>query len=187
MNPRSLSPLVAALTLALVALAGPASALGAPAGCADADTLPGPAASEASLSSATVCLINRERTSRGLRELRTNRRLSRAAVAHNEDMIKQGYFEHVSPTGKDVVDRLRSTGYLLGRVKTWLVGENLAWGIGTLSTPREIVTSWMNSPGHRRNMLNRRFREIGIGVVFSVPNDHATFAATYTTTFGYKR
>lgn len=187
MNPRSLPPLVAAFTLALVALAaGPASALGAPAGCADADTLPGPAASEASLSSATVCLVNGERTSRGMRELRTNRRLSRAAVAHNQDMIKQGYFEHVSPTGKDVVDRLRSTGYL-GRVRNWLVGENLAWGIGGLSTPREIVTSWMNSPGHRRNMLNRRFREIGIGVVFSIPNDSAPFAATYTTTFGYKR
>jgi len=186
MHLRSLSALVAAFTLALVALVGPASALGAPAGCSDADTLPGPGATEAALSSATVCLINGERTSRGMRELRVNRRLSRAAVAHNRDMIKQGYFEHVSPTGENVVNRLLSTGYL-GRVRNWLVGENIAWGIGTLSTPRQIVNSWMNSPGHRRNMLNRRFREIGIGVLFSVPNEHATFAATYTTTFGYKR
>lgn len=185
MRSRSVPALAVACTLALLALVAPASAAAAPAACPNAGALPG-GVSEAVLSKATVCLVNRERTRRGMRALRVNRRLSRAAVAHTRDMISKRYFEHVSATGKDVVDRLLSTGYL-GRVRNWLVGENLAWGIGTRSTPEQIVVSWVNSPGHRRNMLNRRFREIGIGVVFSAPGRDASVAATYTTTFGYRK
>ncbi len=101
-------------------------------------------------------------------------------------MINQRYFEHVSKSGLDVVDRLTSNGYL-GRVKTWLVGENLAWGTGSRSTPREAMVGWMNSPGHARNLLNTRFREVGIGVVFRSPNHSSPVAATYTTTFGTRR
>jgi len=182
---RSAPTLLLAIALALVALAAPASALAASAGCASADALPG-VTSEAALSKATVCLINRERARRGTRGLRTNRRLTRAAASHTRDMIQKRYFEHVSQTGRDVVDRLLSSGYL-GRVRKWVVGENLAWGIGTRSTPREILASWMSSPGHRQNILNRRFREIGIGVVFSAPTRKADVAATYTTTFGARK
>ena len=183
MRSRSLTALAVAFALATLALTAPTSALAA--GCANADVLPGEG-SEATLAKATVCLVNRERTRRHMRALRVNRRLSRAAVVHTQDMIERHYFEHVSLAGRDVVDRLLSTGYL-GKVRTWLVGENLAWGRGTRSTPRQIVTSWMNSPGHRRNMLNRRFREIGIGVVFSAPDGNSRVAATYTTTFGFRR
>ena len=175
-----------ALTLALLlAVAAAPSSSHAASPCANADALPGQA-SEAVLAKATVCLVNRERKPRGMRALRTNRRLSRAAVAHTRDMISQHYFEHVAPTGQNVVDRLLASGYL-GKVRSWLVGENLAWGIGSQSSPRQIVVSWMNSPGHRKNMLNRRFREIGIGVVFSTPVRNAPTSATYTTTFGYRR
>jgi uncharacterized protein YkwD len=170
-------------SLVLAALPGAAAAQSP--GCADANTRPGNA-SEASLSKATVCLINRERKRRGLRALRVNKRLSRAALSHTRDMIQRRYFAHESGSGLDVVDRLTSSGYL-GRVRNWLVGENLAWGSGSRSTPREAVVGWMNSPGHRRNMLNRRFREIGIGVVFSAPNHTSPVAATYTTTFGTRR
>ena len=86
-----------------------------------------------------------------------------------------------------MVDRLLSTGYL-GKVRSWLVGENLAWGTERLATPRETVVAWMNSPGHRANILKRRFREIGIGVVFHTPSGSRNpVAATYTTTFGYRR
>jgi len=138
------------------------------------------------LSKATVCLLNRERTRHDMRALRVNRRLSRGALSHTLDMVNQRYFEHVSQSGQNVVDRLLSAGYL-GGVRSWLVGENLAWGTGARSTPRETVTGWMDSPSHRRNILNRRFREIGIGVVFHAPNSNAPVAATYTTTFGYRR
>ena len=174
--------LIALTALAALALAAPASA----APCANATTLPGQA-SERVLGKATVCLVNRERTRRGLRGLRTNRRLSKAAVAHTVDMVQKKYFAHVSQGGDNVVDRLLGTGYL-GRVRSWLVGENLAWGTDTLSTPRQTVINWMNSPTHRANILKARFREIGIGVVFHAPKgtDNPT-AATYTTTFGYRR
>lgn len=180
---RPLAPL-AASALAALALAGPASAASFP--CANATTKPGQA-SERVLAKATVCLVNRERTRRGMRALRENRRLSRAALAHTEDMVEKRYFQHVSKSGTDVVDRLLSTGYL-GGVRSWLVGENLAWGTNSLSTPRQTVTNWMNSPGHRANILKRRFREIGIGVVFHAPSGtREPVAATYTTTFGYRR
>ena len=65
-----------------------------------------------------------------------------------------------------------------------MIGENLAWGSGERSTPRSIVRAWMNSAGHRHNILNGRFREIGIGVVDSSPVSTANRGATYTTTFG---
>ena len=176
--------LTTSLAIVLLALAGPASAAAAP--CANATTLPGQA-SERVLSKATVCLVNKERTRRGMRALRVNRRLSQAALAHTRDMVEKRYFEHVSKAGTDVVDRLLSTGYL-GRVRSWLVGENLAWGTQSLSTPRQTVTNWMESPGHRANILKRRFREIGIGVVFHAPTRRSDrVAATYTTTFGYRR
>jgi uncharacterized protein YkwD len=174
----------ACVAAAVLALAGPAYA--APAPCANASALPGNA-SELALSKATVCLVNRERRRRGMRSLRNNRRLSQAALLHTVDMVEKRYFEHVSTAGTDVVDRLLSTGYL-GRVRSWLVGENLAWGTERLSTPHQTVVSWMQSPKHRANILNRRFREIGIGVVFHTPNgSREPVAATYTTTFGYRR
>ena len=180
---RALAALTSAV-IAVLALAVPASA--APAPCADATAMPGQA-SERLLSKATVCLLNRERTHRGMRSLRVNRRLSQAALAHTQDMVEKRYFQHVSTSGTDVVDRLLSTGYL-GRVRSWLVGENLAWGTHSLSTPRQTVTNWMDSPGHRANILKRRFREIGIGVVFHAPTRTSSrVAATYTTTFGYRR
>ena len=175
---------LAAVSLSLLVLASPAVA--APAPCANASALPGQA-SERVLAKATVCLVNRQRARRGMRALRENGRLSRAALAHTEDMVQKRYFEHVSKAGGDVVDRLLSTGYL-GQVRSWLVGENLAWGTGSVSTPRQTVANWMGSPGHRANILQRRFREIGIGVVFDAPRGGGQpVAATYTTTFGSRR
>jgi uncharacterized protein YkwD len=135
------------------------------------------------LARAAVCLINEKRAARGLRRLRINYRLSRAARRHTHDMVRNRYFDHVSKRGRDVVDRLYGTGYLGGR-SSWTVGENLAWGSGGKGTPHEIVRSWMHSPGHRQNMLSSRFREIGIGVVDQGPVRTKLPAATYTTTFG---
>jgi uncharacterized protein YkwD len=138
------------------------------------------------LARASVCLINNRRTRRGLPRLRINNRLSRAAKWHTHDMVRRSYFGHVSRRGRDVVDRLYGARYLGGRI-SWAVGENLAWGSGDRGTPRQIVRAWMNSPGHRRNMLDRRFREIGIGVIANGPVRTELPAATYTTTFGVRR
>ncbi len=138
------------------------------------------------LARAAVCLINNRRTARGLSRLRINNRLSKAAKWHTHDMVHRSYFGHVSRRGRDVVDRLYGARYLGGRI-SWAVGENLAWGSGNRGTPREIVRAWMNSPGHRQNMLDRRFREIGIGVIANGPVRTDLPAATYTTTFGVRR
>jgi len=177
--------LLMAIGLAAIALAAPVSAVATPARCAGADQQPGDA-SEAALARSTICLLNRERTRRDMRALPRNRRLSRAALSHTRDMVNRRYFAHVSKAGRDVVDRLRSTGYLRG-TRSWSVGENLAWGTGARSTPRQTVSAWMKSAGHRQNILSRRFREIGIGVVFHSPDDGSREAATYTTTFGSRR
>ncbi len=153
--------------------------------CSAADTRSGDA-SEATLGRSAVCLINKQRARRGLRKLRINARLSAAAERHTTDMVKRGYFGHTSRSGSDVVDRLKRTGYMRG-ARAWTVGENLAWGSGKRSTPREIVAAWMGSPGHRANILQRRFREIGIGVAFKAPQNTSSAAATYTTTFGARK
>jgi uncharacterized protein YkwD len=150
--------------------------------CTNTNTLAGEA-SQATLIRATVCLLNKERAERGVRTLRLDDRLSAAARSHTLDMVREHYFAHVSKSGSDMVDRLRRTGYL-SHTRSWMVGENLAWGSGGRSTPARIVDAWMHSAGHRQNILTRRFREIGVGLVFRAPTASYSTAATYTTTFG---
>jgi uncharacterized protein YkwD len=174
--------IVCALLAAPTSAAAKRGAICKPATTAATSTVPRKAPS-IRLARAAVCLINHQRRARGLRRLRLNRRLSRAARWHSHDMVKRRYFDHVSRSGKDVVDRLYRSGYLGGR-SSWTVGENLAWGTNVRGTPRQIVRAWMRSPGHRQNILNPRFREIGIGVRKGSPVGSGPPAATYTTTFG---
>ena len=143
-----------------------------PAGAADCDTL-----EEAG---AVVCEVNRVRDARGLDALRRDGKLERAGEAHARDMVRRGYFSHVTPEGETVSDRLRDAGYLGGRTP-WRVGETLAWGRRRLSTPAATVDAWMASPPHRRILLSARYREIGVGVVRGVPSGGAgtTFAAEF--------
>lgn len=178
--------LLAVLTIlcTAVALAAPAAA-SAGGSCANADAEPSQA-SRAAFERATVCLLNHKRQRYGLRRLARDRRLSRAAHSHASDMVRTRYFAHVSRRGRDVGDRLARTGYTRG-ASWWLVGENLAWGAGSLSTPRLIMSAWMKSPGHRANILRSEFREVGVAVAFGAPVSVSSRAATYTTTFGARR
>ena len=177
---RPLKVTAGAAVLSCALLAGPAA--GNAMACDNVNSRPG-SAGQAQLESATVCLLNNARQQHGLGRLRANGRLSTAAAAHSGDMVRKRYFSHTSRTGRDVVDRLRNSGYIPGAT-SWVVGENIAWGSGGRSTPRSIVSAWMNSPGHRQNILSRRFREIGIGVAFDTPTGSYSTGATYTTTFG---
>lgn len=139
------------------------------------------------IASATLCLLNIERGTRGRRPLRRNGRLAGAAAGHSRDMVRRLYFAHNSRAGATFVDRVRRTGYTSG-LRGWLVGENLAWGGGSESTPRQIVAAWMQSPPHRANILQRRFREIGIGISLGAPvRSGPRAAATYSTNFGVRR
>jgi uncharacterized protein YkwD len=156
---------------------GPASAATV---CASADG-PTARASTVALANAALCLVNQQRSSRGLKPLKANRRLAKAAVGHARDMVGDGYFSHDSADGRSFVDRIRNAGYIAPRAFPSL-GEDLAWGSGTLGTPREIVESWMESPGHRANILDRKFREAGMGVAFGDPGagmDGVTYALDF--------
>jgi uncharacterized protein YkwD len=84
-----------------------------------------------------------------------------------------------------MVQRIHAARYTSPR-SGWALGENLAWGTGSLATPRSIMKAWMDSPGHRANVVKRAYREIGIGVVTGVPSDRDS-GATYTTDFGVIR
>jgi uncharacterized protein YkwD len=135
---------------------------------------------------ATLCLINRERTLRGERPLRPNARLRRAAQAHSKSMAFADYFEHVGPSGQTPLARMRAVGYISSSHVGFEVGENIAWGTLSLSTPRAIVAAWMASPGHRANILDRHYRETGIGVSPHPLSSraHGQAGAIYTQDFG---
>jgi uncharacterized protein YkwD len=154
-------------------------------GCANASAVPH-TVSIAAVRNSTLCLLNIERERRGLRPLRQNRRLQRAAARHARDMDRRNYFDHDSRGGSTFVDRIKRARYLRG-VRSWVVGENLAWGTSTLSTPRSIMRAWMKSPGHRSNILNAKFREIGIGISLGAPVAGLRNGATYATSFGARR
>ncbi|HEX8082746.1 MAG TPA: CAP domain-containing protein [Solirubrobacteraceae bacterium] len=132
---------------------------------------------------AILCLVNAERTARGLRALRLHSRLTRASRDHAVDMVRNLYFAHDSRDGRTVLDRVKATGY--GGRRGALVGENLGWGSGDYSTPQSVVDGWMTSAGHRANILHRGFRQIGVGVVYGSPRDRGLEpAVTVATDFG---
>jgi uncharacterized protein YkwD len=168
-----------ALLLGLAcALVAPASASAAgPVACESAEARPAQVSEQVVVRS-TLCLLNAERRRHGLRSLRLNQRLSRAARRHSEDMARHRYFDHNSRNGSSFVDRIRRTGYLNG-ARRWKVAENIAWGTNWLASPRAIMKAWMNSPGHRANILEGGYREIGIGVATGSGR-----RAIYTTDFG---
>jgi uncharacterized protein YkwD len=172
-------------TLAACLVAAP-GAVAQKRACKHADAQAGQA-TQRQLSRATVCLLNKQRRARHMRQLRRSKRLGRAARGHSAEMAQSKYFSHNSRSGASFLDRIRRAGYLR-RARRWSVGENIAWGTGALSTPRAIVRAWMNSPGHRANILQRNFRHIGIGISFGTPVRIAGRpGATYTTDFGTRR
>jgi uncharacterized protein YkwD len=177
--PRVLRPLLA-LAAVSASLAMPASA--AAADCAGQDLQPS-AANLAQAEAATLCLVNAERSARGLPALRSQAQLRTAAVKHSADMVDQGYFSHDSLDGRDFTDRIDETGYIPTRGR-WHVGENIGWGGGELGSPLLMMRGWMNSPAHRDNLLDRNFREIGIGIAAGAPATTPFAGATYTTDFG---
>lgn len=109
------------------------------------------------LSSDVIVWTNTYRTQNNLKALSRNSKLDAAAIIKVHDMFERQYFEHVSPSGKNSADLVTGVGYEY----LW-VGENLALGI--FSDEKDLVDAWMASPGHRANILNSHFEEIGVGV-----------------------
>jgi len=174
-----------AVALSLAALAAPTGAHAQ--GCANTHVLP-TRANLAAVRAAVLCLHNAERARHRLPPLRENPRLRRAAARHAEHMVDARFFDHTTPGGATMLDRIRRTGYTSG-ARAWSVGENIAWASGRLATAAQIERAWMRSAGHRANILQRSFREIGIGVEPGVPVrlSASQAGATYTTDFGFRR
>ena len=156
-------------------------------GCRGADKRLGTTRSSLKLARrALLCLLNQTRRAHRLKPLRPNPRLLKAAERHSKSMVVRGYFSHVDPGGGSSVDRVRRTGYLSG-ARTWTCGENIGWGDGPTSTPRNMMRAWMASAPHRANILTRGFREVGLGGVPGRPGRPGPGAGTYTTVFGGRR
>ncbi|AJK87948.1 MULTISPECIES: CAP domain-containing protein [Lysinibacillus] len=106
-----------------------------------------------------VKLTNAERTKAGLSPLQTDDKLMAAAREKSQDMQSNNYFSHTSPTFGSPFDRMKALG-----IAYKSAGENIAQG---QRSPQEVVQAWMDSPGHRANILNGKFTHIGVGYVKS--------------------
>lgn len=126
----------------------------------------------APLEQAILDLTNEERKKEGLPPLKVNEKLFQIARSHSQNMAKQEKLDHVLD-GKDPTHRAKEVGY------GPFVAENCAWGQRTAA---EVVRTWMNSPGHRANLLNKTATEVGIG--YSV---NQRSGAYYTMVFGFRR
>lgn len=102
-----------------------------------------------------VRLVNEARSQKGLQPLTANWELSRIARYKSQDMADNHYFSHTSPTYGTPFQMIRSFGLTYSTA-----GENIAYG---QKTPRAVMDAWMNSSGHRANILNPNFKQIGVG------------------------
>lgn len=112
--------------------------------------------STGSLEVEAVTVTNQQRHAHGCAALRTDARLTRAARVHSADMVRRNFFSHTGSDGSSFVTRVKRQGY------TSPASENIAWG---QETGKAVVTAWMNSAGHRKNLLDCKVKAIGIGVV----------------------
>lgn len=106
-----------------------------------------------------LALVNAEREQAGCGPLRAEKHLRAAAQGHADDMSARDYYGHASPEGRDAGDRMSGAGYTWS---TW--GENIHRGT---TTPARTVEDWMESPGHRANILNCSFEDTGVGVALT--------------------
>jgi uncharacterized protein YkwD len=110
----------------------------------------------AALEAAVLEIVNTERAKAGCAPVANNDKLTAAARGHSADMAARNYFSHTTPEGVDFVTRINNTGY------RWSgAGENIAKG---QRTPADVMNAWMNSAGHKANILNCGFKDLGVGV-----------------------
>ena len=120
-------------------------------------TIPQPDTTVSSYEAEVIRLVNEIRVQNGLSKLNTNWELSRVARYKSQDMVDKHYFSHTSPTYGSPFEMIRAFG-----LSYRAAGENIAYG---QTTPQAVVTAWMNSSGHRANILNSSYTQIGVGYV----------------------
>ncbi|CRK62107.1 Allergen V5/Tpx-1 related [Alloactinosynnema sp. L-07] len=121
--------------------------------------------------SEVLAIVNTERSKAGCGPLRWHDTLALAARKHSADMAANNYFDHNSQDGRSPFDRIKAEGYTKGG------GENIAAG---QATPKSVMESWMKSPGHRANILNCDFKELGVGMAKG-----GSYRIYWTQAFGY--
>ncbi|MGD1974283.1 MAG: CAP domain-containing protein [Desulfobacterales bacterium] len=129
----------------------------------------------ADFESEVLDLVNAERADQGLHPLNADTNLATAARDHSEDMGLQDYFSHESLDGRTVADRITAAGYSYNTY-----GENIAAG---QPTPERVVDAWMSSSGHRANILNPIYCDIGVGYAYL---SNSTYRHYWTQNFGRK-
>jgi uncharacterized protein YkwD len=133
-----------------------------------------PPSGNAELETAVLQLVNAERTKAGCSALAANDQLTAAARGHSADMAARNFFSHTTPEGVTFVTRINNAGY------RWSgLGENIAMG---QRNPVEVMASWMDSAGHKANILNCDFKDLGVGVAAN-----ATGSLLWTQDFGSPR
>ncbi|WP_407658374.1 CAP domain-containing protein [Kitasatospora acidiphila] len=118
--------------------------------------LPAPAPGQTAFITQVIKLVNVQRAQNGCGPVTANGQLQQAAQRQSDDMAARQFFDHTNPDGAGPQQRIEATGY---QWSTW--GENIARG---QSDPASVMDSWMNSPGHRANILNCAFKQLGVGV-----------------------
>ncbi|MEN8242185.1 MAG: CAP domain-containing protein, partial [Chloroflexota bacterium] len=114
-----------------------------------------------------IVLINAERAKVGIDALSIQSQLTTAARNHSDDMTCSSFFSHESPTSGSPFDRIEAAGYSY----SW-AGENIAAGYGT---PAALVEGWMSSEGHRANILNANFTQVGIGYAYWAESEYGAY------------
>ena len=106
-----------------------------------------------------IDLVNKERQKEGISPLKYNSLLEQTAQQHSEDMVLNNFFDHTNLRGESPFDRMKNNG-----IDYFSAGENIACG---QSSPEEVMESWMNSDGHRKNILNASYNQIGVGIAIN--------------------
>ncbi|NHA69261.1 CAP domain-containing protein [Phycicoccus flavus] len=154
---------------ALLVRAALAAAVLVPAGLVSAQ--PAAAYTNAELEGYVVTFVNAERRKVGCANLRTDARLRTAARKHSWSMKTYDFFSHTSRDGRTPWDRMRNEGYAYPRAENIAAGQRRA---------RDVVAAWMNSPGHRANILDCRNKAVGVGL----SRGRSTYGYYWTQDFG---
>jgi uncharacterized protein YkwD len=183
MRVRTIVAAAAAQLLVWGAIGGASAVEASAADCANAAVVPVDAVTSQQATGAVVCLVNAERAKRRLKAVSLSRVLSRASVGESADMVRLKYFSHVSPAGLTLRLRAARAGYRKLSCPPTL-GEILAFGTGADATAAAFVASLMADPVHRSVILDRRFRDAGVGLALGAPIADMGDGVTLALSFG---
>ncbi len=168
-------------SLAIASQPGADSARGDGSACKNADE-PAVGVSVARVREAFRCLVNERRAVRGAKPVGENKALQEAAQSHTVQMVKEGCLAHRCGNEPNLEQRVRRSGYLTGASR-WQYAENTGCGLSA----QAMVDNWMASQFHRVNVLEKNYRDVGIGVVKKrTPGQCKVGYSTFTLVFAFR-